>query len=81
MEKPFITEAPAQRRMQLLQQLLTLISCCCVKLRRKTRAKLDEALRICRKAVKVRIKHQLFEVGIQLENPEMSSDLETESFQ
>ena len=33
MESPVITEAPAQRRMQLLQQLLTLISCCCVKLR------------------------------------------------
>ena len=28
-----ITEAPAQSRMQLLQQLLTLISCCCNKLR------------------------------------------------
>lgn len=69
--------------MQLLQQLLTLISCCCSKLRvLATRAARWLMWKIYYLEVfshfqSPRIKHQvLFEVGIQLENPEMSSDLD-----
>ena len=75
--------APAQSRMQLLQQLLTLISCCCNKLRvlatRAARWLMWKiyCLEVFSHFQSPRIKHQvLFEVGIQLENPEMSSDLD-----